>query len=149
MLAGFFPLDEATGSDWRFERVKMAAQHQISTVRTIYGFYERKCELSLQVVDLIDGMLGVNPQKRLKQVDVLQNMWITDPKGCVGGDDMDAHAYDEAPRYRGAMPNIPPGGFEDPMGPVYRGATALPKNAAPPMLGKQNAASCLKAAPPS
>ena len=26
MLAGFFPLDEATGSDWRFERLKLAVE---------------------------------------------------------------------------------------------------------------------------
>ena len=32
MLAGFFPLDEASGSDWRFERLKLAAAagHSVS-----------------------------------------------------------------------------------------------------------------------
>ena len=35
MLAGFFPLDEASGSDWRFGRVKMAADSGMSTCHTI------------------------------------------------------------------------------------------------------------------
>ena len=96
MLAGFFPLDEASGADWRFERVKLAMQSRMSATRTIFSFYERPCNLSpqvqtlqpepalhstpdpnpnpnpdpnpnpnpkltWQVVDLIDGMLAVQP----------------------------------------------------------------------------------------
>merc|ERR550514_1318878 len=37
MLAGFFPLDEASGADWRFERVKMAASAHSSVTHTIFG----------------------------------------------------------------------------------------------------------------
>merc|ERR1719502_2532434 len=61
MLAGFFPLDEASGADWRFERVKLAAASGMSVTHTIFGFYERRCMLSQEVTDLIDGMLIINP----------------------------------------------------------------------------------------
>ena len=40
MLAGFFPLDEASGSDWRFERVKMCIKQQASVTHTIFGFHD-------------------------------------------------------------------------------------------------------------
>ncbi|KAL3907923.1 MAG: hypothetical protein SGPRY_009996 [Prymnesium sp.] len=92
MLAGFFPLDEATGSDWRFERVKLATSNNVSATRTIFGFYERPCELSQSVVNLIDGMLSTAPPRRLRDSDVLESAWM------VG--EYDDYEYEEAPRYR-------------------------------------------------
>jgi len=142
MLAGFFPLDEATGADWRFERVKLATQNGMSAARTIFSFYDRPCQLSRPVVDMIDGMLSVNPKKRLQVDDVLQSMWVIDDK--ITSDYADEYMYDEAPRYRGVA-----GGAFDPsalsaygggndMAPLYRGAPAG-VTAEPPKLMKQNA----------
>lgn len=62
MLAGFFPLDEASGGDWRFGSVRTAAASGQSTCHTIYGFYERPCTLSAQVVQLIDAMMRIVPE---------------------------------------------------------------------------------------
>ena len=71
MLAGFFPLDEASGSDWRFERVRMAAASNMSATHTIFGFYDRPCTLSREVTDLIDGMLIIPPHQRLTVEQIL------------------------------------------------------------------------------
>jgi len=125
MLAGFFPLDEATGADWRFERVKLATQNGMSAARTIFSFYERPCQLSRPVVDMIDGMLSVNPNRRLKVDDVLQSMWVIDEK--ITSDYNEEYMYDEAPRYRGMAGGFDPnsmgayGGQQD-VAPLYRGA---------------------------
>ena len=139
MLAGFFPLDEATGADWRFERVKLATQHRQSATRTIFSFYDRPCQLSSQVVDMIDGMILVQPNRRLKTEDVLQSMWVIDD--TIKADYADEYMYDEAPRYRGQAGSFDPnavsgyGGQQD-MAPLYRGAPAG-VIAAPPPLMKQ------------
>lgn len=134
MLAGFFPLDEATGADWRFERVKLAIHNGLSPTRTIFGFYERRCELSRAVVDLIDGMLTIVPARRLKDSDVLQSGWMVDDKLCQGDYMEEDYLYDEAPRYRG-----PRGGPEYEDCPAVKGIPG----AAPPMLSKQPAMFCV------
>ena len=49
MLAGFFPLDEATSSDWRYTKaMRLVAQGQ-SLTNAIFGFYQRPCMLSPEV----------------------------------------------------------------------------------------------------
>jgi len=141
MLAGFFPLDEATGADWRFERVKLATQNGMSATRTIFSFYDRPCQLSRPVVDMIDGMLQINPKKRLKVSDVLQSMWVVDD--TIQSNYADEYMYDEAPRYRGMPGGFDPNalnayGGQNDMAPLYRGAPAGVV-AAPPPLMKQNA----------
>lgn len=75
MLAGFFPLDEASGSDWRYERVKLAASNGCSSTHTIFNFYERPCLLSDEVTQIIDNMLAVDPERRLKVHEVLASPW--------------------------------------------------------------------------
>ncbi|KAL1500635.1 hypothetical protein AB1Y20_013284 [Prymnesium parvum] len=138
MLAGFFPLDEATGADWRFERVKLAIHNRLSPTRTIFGFYERRCELSRAAVDLIDGMLTITPARRLKDRDVLDSGWMVDEKLCSTDYLDDEFMYDEAPRYRGGGRGAP-GDYDDGCAPAYRGVPG----AAPPMLSKQNAMFCV------
>jgi len=133
MLAGFFPLDEATGADWRFERVKLAMQNGLSATRTIFGFYERKCTLSRQVVDMIDGMLATQAARRLKDGEVLESAWMVDDTIKGGEFEMDYMTYDESPRYRGAAAGFVPGGDMDYGAPIYRGVPG----AEPPKLGKQ------------
>jgi len=142
MLAGFFPLDEATGADWRFERVKLATQNGMSATRTIFSFYDRPCQLSRPAVDMIDGMLSINPKKRLQVDDVQQSMWVVDD--TIQEDYADEYMYDEAPRYRGLaggnfdVNSLNAYGGGNDMAPLYRGAPAG-VTAAPPMLMKQNA----------
>ncbi|KAJ1623006.1 kinase-like domain-containing protein [Pavlovales sp. CCMP2436] len=40
MLAGFFPLDEATSRDWRYQRAAKAVTQGASITHTIYAFYQ-------------------------------------------------------------------------------------------------------------
>jgi len=141
MLAGFFPLDEAAGADWRFERIRMAANAGASVTHTIFGFYDRPCTLSREVTDLIDGMLVVPPAHRLTVDAVLASPWANGTKIAGGGAAGNV--------YRG----MAPGQFADPdalramlaeesdemRAPVYRGGAA---EGPPPMLRKQDAMFC-------
>ncbi len=95
MLAGFFPLDEASGADWRFERVKMAAQGNYSVVRAIFGFYDRECPLSDEVVNLLDGMLDLSPPRRISVAAALSSPWVSGGRLAAASAPMG-----EAPVYR-------------------------------------------------
>jgi len=78
LVSGFFPTDEATSRDWRFERIARQ-QHvapELSTVSTIYGFYQRPCPLSPALVQLLDGMLQVAPARRLRLDQVAAAPWV-------------------------------------------------------------------------
>lgn len=78
LVAGFFPVDEASPRDWRYERL---ARHQHvhperSTCQLIFGFYERPCPLSPALVDLLDRMLQVAPSKRATLAEVSAALWV-------------------------------------------------------------------------
>jgi len=144
MLAGFFPLDEASGADWRYERVKLAAAAGQSTTCTIFGFYDRPCTLSPEVTSLIDGMLSVQPAQRMQVAHALGSPWAL-------GQVEEAPTYRsgaEAPNYRSAAKHLDASALEAMYSaegagrPVYRGRDHLQPGAAPPMLQKQKAMFC-------
>ncbi|KOO25796.1 serine threonine kinase [Chrysochromulina tobinii] len=142
MLAGFFPLVEADGSDWRYERVKMAAAAQCSATHTIFGFYVRTCTLTTDASDLIDGMLIIDPANRPTIQEVLQGPWCG---GMKGGE---SEGEDARPVYRELGAGLTAAQLEDMYAtedngalrrPVYRGGPAL---GPPPMLCKQEQMFC-------
>ena len=61
MVSGFFPLDEASGKDWRFARLQAEQGNGGSTVATVYGWYNRPVLLSTELVDLLDKLLMIEP----------------------------------------------------------------------------------------
>jgi serine/threonine protein kinase len=89
MLAGFFPLDGATTSDWRFVRVCQAVIQGHSLTHTVFSFYGRPCPLSNEAVNLIDGMLSLNPTKRFTVSDVLSHAWLKAPPPMAILDDQE------------------------------------------------------------
>ena len=94
LLSGFFPLDEAAsaharGGDWRFDRLRRAQPLGRSTVGTIFSWYQRDAgHLSGEVIELLDGMLTINPAHRVTMQQVLDHPWITGqqpPAGSLKG----------------------------------------------------------------
>ena len=129
----------ASGADWRFERAKMAAANGGSVTHTIFGFYDRPCELSKEVTDLIDGMLAIGPESRLTVAQVLASHYAQGTR-LPAGEQYGAQAV-----YRGSAaafndPNalraLLAEESDEPMRPVYRGGPAA---GPPPLLGKQHA----------
>lgn len=79
LASGFFPVDEATNRDWRYERISRL-QHRDplkSTTHAIYSFYQRQCPLSPALVALLDSMLRVQPAQRASLADVAHSAWLT------------------------------------------------------------------------
>jgi len=110
MLAGFFPLDGATTSDWRFVRVCQAVIQGHSLTHTVFAFYGRPCPLSYEAVNLIDGMLSLNPSKRFTVLDVQTHAWLKarppltdvpdDQENLPLAADLPRHAAEKTPDYR-------------------------------------------------
>lgn len=77
MCAGFFPLEVARSCDWRFQRLYVAQQEGRSTCRTIFGFYERTCPFTPALVELLDGMIVINPRRRMTMSAVAASAWLS------------------------------------------------------------------------
>ena len=102
MLSGFFPLDEASHQDWRYGKLAAAQGRGESTVAAVYGFYHRSHKhLSPAVVHLLDGLLQIDPAKRMTMAQVREHPWATgkDMEGKDAGGGMDIEG--DAPLYRG------------------------------------------------
>ena len=105
MCAGFFPLDQASAADWRFERLRGALDtaQRVSLAHTIFGFYDRRCTFSAELIDLIDAMLALLPLCRISASTALRAPFVAGP-AAVGMDvEMESSV---APRYRVAQ--VPP-----------------------------------------
>lgn len=102
MLAGFFPLDGATSSDWRFTRACQAVALGQSLTKTIFGFYNRPCVISEAACELIDGMMSLNPAMRWSVGEVADSGWLAGEVAAGSPPRRLAAAYLEqnAPNYR-------------------------------------------------
>jgi len=101
LLNGFFPVDEAKPSDWRFQKLCKSQEQGRSSVATILAWYKKTpAHLSYHAVQLLDALLNVNPLKRPSITDVLAHPYVT------GKDEAPAPTYDEMSdslHYRGAI----------------------------------------------
>jgi len=138
MLSGFFPLDEASQNDWRYGKLVEQQAKGRSTTKSVYAWYKRSCaHLTVPVVQLLDGMLAVDPLQRMTMRDVLTHPWLREeieaamPGYSRGETDQGSYNLmaevgdDEGPRYRGAFvmgPVVPDDTVEDMdySEPVYR-----------------------------
>jgi len=81
MLSGFFPLDEASGKDWRYAKLKSAQAQRRSTTAVVYSWYKRPItHLSQSVVELMDGMLAIDPARRMTLAQVMAHPWMLPKK---------------------------------------------------------------------
>ena len=71
LSAGFFIVDRAVPTDPRFQRMQQAQAAGESTVRAIFGLYNRPCHLSDSLVRLLDGMFAIDPARRFTTDDVI------------------------------------------------------------------------------
>eukprot|EP00320_Phaeocystis_rex_P013927 CAMPEP_0119065564 /NCGR_PEP_ID=MMETSP1178-20130426/8349_1 /TAXON_ID=33656 /ORGANISM="unid sp, Strain CCMP2000" /LENGTH=400 /DNA_ID=CAMNT_0007047093 /DNA_START=88 /DNA_END=1290 /DNA_ORIENTATION=- len=138
MLSGFFPLDEASQNDWRYGKLVEQQAKGRSTTKSVYAWYKRSCaHLTASVVQLLDGMLAIDPRQRMEMHDVLTHPWLREEIEAVmpgySRGETDQGSYnmmaevgdDEGPRYRGAFvmgPVVPDDTVEDMdySEPVYR-----------------------------
>jgi hypothetical protein len=170
MLSGFFPLDEATSKDWRFGKLCDAQRRNLSATATVYSWYKRSCtHLTAAVVELLDAMLAIDPQRRIGMQQIFEHPWTRGPEAiaaaaaAAGGVGeklatregvLDDAMETDGPKYRAAVFDGP--GVEELLAlddgdadgqPVYRslaGADFGDEVAPPiPMLGRQKAFSRL------
>lgn len=95
LVAGFFPIQEARVEDWRFKRIAQEQLKGVSACDAIFRMYKRQCPFSAPLRDLIDGMVRVDPSKRLSISEVSEHAWVRAPPGPYISDESF-----EKPRYR-------------------------------------------------
>jgi len=148
MVSGFFPLDEASGSDWRYNKLRdeQARNPNASTTEIVYKWYRRPItHLSRELVHLLDNLLQIDPAKRLTLDGVAEHPWVKESKLEAQPDHPPGYEVnaDDYPVYRGAL-NVGPAmeydmADDDEM-PVYRslgGALAEDASFAMPTLARQ------------
>ena len=84
MSAGFFPLDQASDKDWRYERLKLAIAANCSVSKSIYRFYDRTCAFEPSMSALLDAMLSLHPTSRVTVDQILSSEWVMgSPRGPI------------------------------------------------------------------
>ena len=76
LVTGFFPLEEACPRDWRFEKLARIQLAGRSTTQAVFALYQRPCPLSDACVRLLDGMLHLDPRKRISLQEVIASDWM-------------------------------------------------------------------------
>jgi len=148
MLSGFFPLDEASANDWRYGKLVEAQKGGRSTTHVVYSWYRRKAShLSPEVVHLLDGLLNIDPNKRLTMAEIREHPWINEKRfadsASQGTYNVHSEVGEEQPQYRGGlgMGEEVEMMIDEDEAPVYRslGAGGAPEPPAMPGLTRQKA----------
>lgn len=81
LCAGFFPMQEAKEDDWRFKRLKEDQEKGMGTCEAIFKTYKRECPFAKPLIELIDGMLWIDFERRFSLADVQNSEWMrNDPR---------------------------------------------------------------------
>ena len=78
LVAGFFVVDRAMVTDPRFVKMQQAEASGQSKVRGIYRMYRRPVNFSDALVELLDGMLTIDPANRWTLERILNSTWCSE-----------------------------------------------------------------------
>lgn len=76
LVSGFFPLDEARTSDWRFARLAQDQSRGVGPCDSIYSMYRRQCPFTTDLKELLDKMLTIDPRRRITLSEVKAHRWF-------------------------------------------------------------------------
>lgn len=76
LVSGFFPLDEAKPSDWRFAKLAQDHANGIGPCDSIYAMYKRQCPFSAELKELLNSMLAIDPARRANMRQVSEHRWF-------------------------------------------------------------------------
>ena len=78
LVAGFFVVDRAMVTDPRFVKMQQAEARGQSKIRRIFGMYNRPVNFSDELVELLDGMLTIDPANRWTLERILNSTWCSE-----------------------------------------------------------------------
>lgn len=94
LASGFFPLEEAKKSDWRFDRLQKDQTRGIGACDSIYAMYKRAVPFTADLRELLESMLTIDVTKRATVDDLLAHKWMN-PKFSPESYGMADEDYDE------------------------------------------------------
>jgi len=77
LVSGFFPLDEARNSDWRFTRLAGDQARGVGACDSFYSMYKRSCPFTPELKQLLDAMLMIDPKVRVTIEQVCGHPWLS------------------------------------------------------------------------
>jgi len=76
LVSGFFPLDEARSTDWRYARLEQECRSGLGPCDSIYGMYRRQCPFTKELKELLNAMLAIDPNKRITMQQISAHPWF-------------------------------------------------------------------------
>uniref|UniRef100_A0A6V4PRF8 non-specific serine/threonine protein kinase n=1 Tax=Prymnesium polylepis TaxID=72548 RepID=A0A6V4PRF8_9EUKA len=95
LVSGFFPLEQAKQSDWRYARLAADQAKGIGACDSIYATYKRQCPFTPVLKAMLDSMLNIEPSKRPTLEELSKCAWLNPPAkagGAGGGYEEDDYA---------------------------------------------------------
>mmetsp|Transcript_68852 Transcript_68852/g.153664 ORF Transcript_68852/g.153664 Transcript_68852/m.153664 type:complete len:343 (-) Transcript_68852:448-1476(-) len=102
LASGFFPLEEAKQSDWRYAKLAADQKRGIGACESIYSMYKRKCPFSTNLREMLDGMLTIDTTKRPSLVELSSCAYLQPPVRAASNSG-EYDNYDDPVVYRSAM----------------------------------------------
>mmetsp|Transcript_37342 Transcript_37342/g.123186 ORF Transcript_37342/g.123186 Transcript_37342/m.123186 type:complete len:345 (-) Transcript_37342:203-1237(-) len=79
LLAGFFPFEEATASDWRYAKLAQSVANGVGPCDAIFRMYNRSCPFSPAAREFCDALLTIDATARATIEQCLNHTWLTPP----------------------------------------------------------------------
>lgn len=103
LVSGFFPLDEARNTDWRFTKLAQDQARGTGSCDSFYSMYKRQCPFSTELKDLLDHMLLIDPTKRITIGEVCESKWVKQMDAVLDADMFDENGEQVVYRSAGGM----------------------------------------------
>jgi len=92
LVSGFFPLEEAKSSDWRYAKLASEQTKGVGACEAIYSTYKRQCPFTAPLRAMLNAMLSIDPAVRPTLEALKAHEWLNPPQRAPAGG---AYSYEE------------------------------------------------------
>ena len=100
LVSGFFPLEDARPSDWRFRKLAEDQSNGIGSCDSIYAMYKLACPFSVPLREMLHSMLTIDADKRPSLESLAAHAWFNPPNPPPSAYSYEEDDYNEPIVYR-------------------------------------------------